>query len=134
MILACLNIADSAAFGAFTALGTIGLFASYFLAIGCLLQNRLSRNPAPLGDWNLGALGLPVNIFAMMYTAYITVWLAFPSELPVSGTNMNYAAPIFIASVLFALVSWFIRGRTGWVGLNNEVVRLVVEKGELQLK
>lgn len=134
MVLACLNIADSAAFGAFTALGTIGLFASYFLAIGCLVQNRLSHNPAPLGDWNLGALGLPVNIFAMIYTAYITVWLAFPSELPVSGTNMNYGAPIFIASVLFALVSWFIRGRTGWGGLNKEVVRLVVEKGELQLK
>ncbi|KAJ5833423.1 hypothetical protein N7474_001734 [Penicillium riverlandense] len=49
MVLVCLNIADSAAFGAFTALGTIGLFASYFLAIGYLVQNRLSRNPAPLG-------------------------------------------------------------------------------------
>ncbi|KAK4869883.1 hypothetical protein LT330_005607 [Penicillium expansum] len=134
MILACLNIADGAAFGAFVALGSIGLFVSYFIAISCMVHNRLQKHAAPLGNWNMGIWGLPVNVFALVYTAWVTVWLAFPSALPVTGENMNYAAPIFGATTLFAFVYWFIKGRTRWEGLNKEVIRLAVEGGELQLK
>ena len=82
----------------------------------------------------MGSWGLSVNIFALVYTAWVTVWLAFPTYLPVTRENMNYASPIFGGSVLFALAYWFIKGRTHWDGLNKEIVRLVVEKGELQLK
>ncbi|KAJ5252306.1 hypothetical protein N7489_002716 [Penicillium chrysogenum] len=134
MMLACLNIADGAAFGAFVALGSIGLFMSYFIAISCMVHNRFQKHAAPLGNWNMGIWGLPVNVFALVYTAWVTVWLAFPSALPVTGENMNYAAPIFGASTLFAFVYWFIKGRTGWEGLNKEVIRLAVEGGALQLK
>lgn len=134
MILACLNIASSAAFGAFVALGSIGLFVSYFIAIACMVHNRFQVNTAPLGNWNMGRLGLPVNVFAMVYTAWVTVWLAFPSTLPVTGPTMNYAAPIFGATTLFALGYWFVKGRLRWEGLNKEIVRLVIEGGELQLK
>lgn len=134
MALACLNIASSAAFGAFVALGSIGLFVSYFIAIACMVHNRFQVDSATFGNWNMGRLGLPVNVFALVYTAWVTVWLAFPSSLPVTGPNMNYAAPIFGATTLFALVYWFIKGRLHWQGLNKDVVRLVVEGGELQLK
>ncbi|KAF9252974.1 hypothetical protein DTO006G1_2204 [Penicillium roqueforti] len=134
MILACLNIADGAAFGAFVALGSIGLFVSYFIAISCMVHNRFQKHVAPLGNWNMGIWGLPVNVFALAYTAWVTVWLAFPSALPVTGENMNYAAPIFGITTLFAFVYWFIKGRTRWEGLNKEVIRLAVEGGELQLK
>ena len=123
-----------AAFGAFAALGTIGLFASYFLAISCMVYNRFRKDAVSLGKWNMGALGLPVNIFALVYTAWVTVWLAFPTIQPVDIVSMNYASPIFAASILFPLVYWVLWGRTHWPGLNEEIVRLVVEKGELQLK
>ena len=134
MVLACLNIASSAAFGAFVALGSIGLFVSYFIAIGCMVHNRFQVDAATFGNWNMGRLGLPVNVFALVYTAWATVWLAFPSTLPVTGSNMNYAAPIFGATTLFAVVHWFVKGRNNWEGLNKETIRLVVEGGELQLK
>lgn len=134
MILSCLNIADGAAFGAFVALGSIGLFMSYFIAISCMVHNRFQKHVAPLGNWNMGIWGLPVNVFALVYTAWVSVWLAFPSTLPVTGENMNYAAPIFGATTLFAFAYWFIKGRTRWEGLNKEVIRLAVEGGELQLK
>lgn len=134
MCLACLNIADTAAFQAFVALGSIGLFVSYFIAIACMVHNRFQKHAAPLGEWNMGALGLPVNVFALAYTAWVTVWLAFPTYLPVTGENMNYASPIFGACVIFALGYWFVKGRTSWEGLNKEVVRMVVEKGEIQIR
>ncbi|KAJ5566055.1 hypothetical protein N7535_007693 [Penicillium sp. DV-2018c] len=134
MVLAGLNLADGAAFGAFVALGSIGLFVSYFIAISCMVHNRFQKNAATLGNWNMGVWGLPVNVFALVYTAWVTVWLAFPSALPVTAENMNYAAPIFGASTLFALVYWFVKGKHRWEGLNKEVVRLAVEGGELHMK
>jgi LPXTG-motif cell wall-anchored protein len=134
MILSCLNMADTAAFGAFVALGSMGLFVSYFIAISCMVHNRFRIDAAPMGNWNMGKLGLPVNVFALVYTVWVTVWLAFPSALPVTGENMNYAALIFGATTLFAFAYWFVRGKVRWEGLNKDVVRLVVEAGELQLK
>jgi LPXTG-motif cell wall-anchored protein len=134
MILACLNIADTAAFGAFIALSSIGLFVSYFLAISCMVHNRFRHDKVPLGDWNMGRWGLVVNIFALLYTGYMVIWFPFPSYLPVTGDNMNYALPIFAATSLFALAYWFLRARAHWPGLNKDVLRLVIEKGELQLK
>lgn len=99
-----------------------------------MVHNRFRKDPMPIGNWNMGRWGLPVNIFALVYTAYVTVWLTFPSYRPVTGQNMNYALPIFAASTLFAFVYWFFYGRRHWPGLNKEVLRLVVERGELQLK
>lgn len=135
MCLACLNIASYTAFGAFIALSTIGLFCSYIIAIGCMLHARFwYGNMLQFGDWHMGKLGLPVNIYALLYSAYITIWVPFPQLLPVTGDNMNYAAPIFAGTTLFALLFWVFHARKNWDGLNSEVIRLVVEGGELALK
>ncbi|KAK2765649.1 hypothetical protein FQN54_008505 [Arachnomyces sp. PD_36] len=133
-ILACLNIASTAAFGAFIALSSIGLFVSYLIAIGCMLNARFQEEPIVFGQWNMGKLGLPVNIYAIIYTAYVTIWFPFPSFLPVTKENMNYSLPIFAASTLFALSFWFLRAKKHWPGLNKEIIRLVVEGGEINLK
>ncbi|OAX85589.1 hypothetical protein ACJ72_00003 [Emergomyces africanus] len=134
MVLSCLNIASSAAFSAFIALSSIGLFASYIIAIGCMVHARFHQKNLQFGDWTMGRLGLPVNIFALAYTSYVTIWLPFPNRLPVNGVNMNYALPIFGASTLFALSYWFLSAKKNWRGLNKEVIRLVVERGEMSLK
>jgi choline transport protein len=134
MVLACLNIVDTAAFGAFIALSSIGLFVSYFIAISCMVSNRFRQDAVPMGDWNMGKWGLAVNIFALVYTAYVTIWLPFPSYLPVTPVNMNYASLIFGATTLFAVSWWFLRARSHWPGLNKEVLRLAIEGGEIHLK
>ncbi|KAF7596488.1 hypothetical protein BBP40_001360 [Aspergillus hancockii] len=134
MVFACLNIANTAAFGAFVALSSIGLFVSYFTAISYMIHSRFRKDPIPLGNWNFGRWGLPVKIFALVYTVYVTVWLTVPSYRAVTGENLNYALPIFSASSLFPFVYWFLRGKKHWPGLNKEVLRLVVEGGELQPK
>ncbi len=78
------------------------------------------RAAAAYGGWNLGKLGVPVNIFAVIYTAYVMVFLAFPSFLPVAGDNFNYALPIFAFVFLVALDLWFGWARKNWPGLNKE--------------
>lgn len=135
MCLACLNIASYTAFGALIALSTIGLFTSYIIAIGCMLHARLWHSDTlQFGDWQMGKLGLPVNIYATLYSAYVTIWLPFPQLLPVTGDNMNYSLPIYAATTLFALLFWVFYARKNWEGLNKQVIRLVVEGGEMVLK
>ena len=74
----------------------------------------------------MGRWGVPINSFALVYTAYIMVFLVFPAYLPVAGDNFNYVLPIFAFVVLVALVLWFAWARKNWPGLNKEIVQMVL--------
>ncbi len=135
MLLSLLNIGSTAAtaFSAFTALSSLGLYTSYIIAISCTLHarltGRLSDKPGaivPYGGWRMWkGWGVPVNIFALLWTVYLTIWLPFPTTLPVTGTNMNYALPIYAFVVICALGYWFLWGRKHWPGLNlSAIVRV----------
>lgn len=78
MCLACLNIASYAAFNAFISLASLSLFASYVIAIGCMLRARL-QGKVTLGGWNMGILGAPVNIYALIYSGWMMVFFCFVS-------------------------------------------------------
>ena len=133
MILACLNIASYAAFGAFIALASFALFFSYLIAIACMLHARI-QGRVQYGGWTLGKLGIPVNAFAIIYTAYIMVFLVFPSYLPVAGDNFNYALPIFAFVFFVALGLWFGWARNNWPGLNKEVIENVLRDSDRNTK
>jgi choline transport protein len=133
MILACLNIASYAAFGAFIALASFALFCSYLIAIGCMLHARL-QGRVQYGGWTLGKLGVPVNVFALIYTAYVMVFLVFPAYLPVAGDNFNYALPIFAFVFFVALIQWFVWARKNWPGLNKEIIETVLRDSDRNTK
>ncbi|KPI43354.1 putative amino-acid permease [Cyphellophora attinorum] len=120
MLLSLLNIASTAAFGAITALSSMGLYFSYATAISSMLfarwEDRYGSERLLLGDWNLGSWGVYINIFALIYTLYMMVFLPFPSTLPATALNMNYCGPIFGFVFLFALASWFLHARQHWKG------------------
>lgn len=128
MLLSLLNIASTAAFGAFIALSTMALYSSYFIATACMLYARLSPQGVQLGEWNLGRWGPAINTFALVYTVYIFIFLPFPAYLPVTNVNMNYAAPIWAFTAVFAVASWWAWGRKRWPGLNDKVIELVLAK------
>lgn len=75
-----------------------------------------------MGPWNLGVFGIYVNSIAIIYGVFICIFLPFPSEIPVTVTNMNYAGPVFGILLLFALGDWFIRGRKTFVGPIKEAL------------
>lgn len=130
MLLSLLNIMSTAAFGAFIALSSLGLMASYSIAIGCMLHARFRKEPVQFGSWRLGRFGLPINIFALIFTLYITVFLPFPSTLPVTGANMNYALPIFVFTTLLALGLWVFWAEKHWRGLDLDIIEYVIAEGE----
>lgn len=69
--------------------------------------------------------GTPVNIIALVWTCYLTIWLPFPTTVPVTGRNMNYAGPVYVVVVLASVAYWFGWGKKRWPGLNQFVVKMV---------
>lgn len=125
VLLSLINIGSSAAFNAILSLSAIALYFSYLVPIVFLVIKRF-RAPHEIhwGPFRLGKWGLPVNLFAIVWAVYLIIFLPFPSTLPVTKENMNYAAPVFLGVVFFAIVDWCFRGRFKWDG---PVGKLAVE-------
>jgi hypothetical protein len=81
-----------------------------------MIRKRLLREEIPFGPWNLGKYGLAVNIYALLYTAMVTVFSFFPQETPVTATSMNWSSAVFGGCIIFGLIFWVIRGRKQWKG------------------
>jgi len=113
-IVTCLSliyIASATAFNALISLQAFGLHISYFFPILFILLRKIRGPPPPYGPFKMGAYGVPVNIYALLYILFVIIWMPFPQVLPVTKDNMNYAGPIFGAVVLGAFVHWFAKAR-----------------------
>lgn len=130
MLLSLINIGNSAAFGAFLALSTMAMFSSYIIAVAIMLHARTSKEGIELGDWNLGKWGPAINIFALVYSVWIFIFLPWPAYLPVTAVNMNYSVVLWGFAVVFSVVSWWIWGRRTWPGLNAKVIDIVLASAD----
>ncbi|KAF2007374.1 amino acid transporter [Amniculicola lignicola CBS 123094] len=113
-LLALINIGSSAAFNAFISLPALALYISYFFPILFIFFRRISPShptPVPWGPFKLGMYGPFINLGAMLYIVFIVIWMPFPTFLPVTGLNMNYAGPLIGAVIVGALCDWVISGR-----------------------
>lgn len=125
ILLSLINIGSSAAFNAILSLSAIALYFSYLVPIVFLVIKRFrAPHEIPWGPFHLGKWGFPINLSAIVWAVYILIFLPFPSTLPVTKENMNYASPVFAGVVLFAVVDWCFRGRFKW---NGPVGKLAVE-------
>jgi choline transport protein len=121
-LLSLINIASSTAFNGLVSLASLGFYFSYAIPILMFTIRRVdSANPINFGPWTMGKIGLIVNTLAIAFCVFLIVILPFPAVLPVTSTNMNYASPLFIAVMLFALVNYSLRTRKRFVGPIKEV-------------
>jgi amino acid transporter len=115
--LSFIQIGSTAAFNAILSLSTLGLYISYLLPLIFLVYKRLcTPEDIPRGSFSLGKWGLPVNLVAILFATYFSIFLPFPATLPVTGENMNYAGPVLGFVMLFACGDWIVRGRHKWQG------------------
>ncbi|KAH9870974.1 hypothetical protein J1614_006548 [Plenodomus biglobosus] len=110
-LLSFIYIASATAFNALISLQAIALHVSYFLPILFILLRKFRGPPPPYGPFQMGSVGILVNIFALSYLVFVVVWMPLPQVLPVTKDNMNYSGPIFGAVLLGALGHWFVSGR-----------------------
>lgn len=132
-VLLLLNLVSAVAIGIVISLGTFGLFQSYFIAIGCMIYARAQGRVEDAG-WSLGRLGWPINIIAMVYTAWVGTFTVIPNYLPITSDYMNYALPINVGVWIFAIVTWFAWARKNWSGLNMEVFEAVLADADRATK
>jgi len=110
-ILALIYIGSSTAFNAIISLTTLTLYISYIFPILFFMLRKIRGPPLAYGPFKLGRWGIPINLAALAYILYTATWMPFPTILPVTAQNMNYAGPIVIVIVIGALVDWSISGR-----------------------
>ena len=78
-----------------------------------MLAKLRGRPSIQYGPFRLGKqTGIAINLVSLMYIMYILSFVALPTILPVTKTNMNYAGPIVLAIMLMAIGDWSIGGRT----------------------
>lgn len=135
MLLSLLNLTNNyTAFGVIISLSTLGLYQSYFIAIACMLHARLTRR-VDTAPWSLGRYGVAINAFALVYTAYLAFWMVWPTYLPVTGAEMNYALPInAFCCWIFPGALWVLWGRKYWPGLDTKVINRVVADADRESK
>jgi choline transport protein len=75
------------------------------------MLRKIRGSPLAFGPFELGKLGILINLFSLVYLFFVIIWMPFPTVLPVTGTNMNYAGPILLAVIIGGVADWFISGR-----------------------
>lgn len=126
-LLALFNLNSTAfiALGAITSLTSFALYFSYVIVISITLYVRL-KTGLPKSQWTVGRWGMPINIFALVYTLYAMIWLPFPTDVPVTAATMNHSGPVFVGVMVVAIGGWFLWAKRNWAGPNQAIVEFVL--------
>ncbi|OCK80086.1 amino acid transporter [Lepidopterella palustris CBS 459.81] len=109
-LIGLITVGSTAAFFAIISLGALGLYMSYLMPIFLFTLKKLQGEHPAYGPFSLGKLGIFINMYAVCWCIFVIIWLPFPSLLPVTAQNFNYAGPIMIGVLAIALVDWFVSG------------------------
>ncbi len=120
MFSSCLSliyIGSDVAFYAMTSLFLVSLLQCYCLSIGCMLWRRIFKpDTLPPARYSLGRLGIPINAMAVFYSFWCFFWAFWPQRQPVTATGFNWSSVLFTASLLVALLYFFVVARKTYTG------------------
>jgi len=134
IILSCIVIGSTTAYGVFVTLVNSGLLSSYMICIACMhAQNakkvcavadtslgifykRISGEPFPPSRFNLGRAGNVINCIALSFLAVAWVFQFFPSAPDPTGTSMNWSILIFGAVVVLFTIYYYTTARHRYTG------------------
>ncbi|TBU31280.1 APC amino acid permease [Dichomitus squalens] len=114
-----LDLASDIALNAIFAMTAMALDLSYIIPIFCRRWYRnhpeVKFTPGPfyMGD---GIIGWIANVNCILWTLFVCIIFALPTELPVNGNTMNYAAPITGGVILLSLIWYVLGGRKHYKG------------------
>ena len=87
-----------------------------------LSTDRLRGEHIAYGPWRMGKYGLAINIFSIVYSIFISIFLLFPTALPVTALNFNWTVVVLFGVLLFSMVYWVSFGRRQFHGPVKEMV------------
>lgn len=110
-ILCLVNLGSTLAFNIIVSLSLLALLSTYMLSIGCVLLRRIRGQELPHARWSLGKLGLPINAFAFCYSFFVVVFSCFPTALPVTTADANWAPAIWAAVIVLSIGTYLVHGK-----------------------
>jgi amino acid transporter len=126
LLILVVNIRQPQIFTVITSIGIIMIYIAYLLVTVPMLGARLRGEWPPKagkerGYFSLGKFGLPVNVLAVSWGAFMAVNLAWPRKDVYNATEpfhwyLQYGAVLFIGIVFFGGLAyyWFVqRHKTG---------------------
>lgn len=107
----------------------IALDWSYVLPICCKL---MWPHNFVAGPWHMGKFSTAVNVWACLWTLFVSIIFILPTVRPVAADTMNYAAAFLVAIFVAALTYWYISGKRWYTGplIEAEVVQGDEASGE----
>ncbi|KAK9455627.1 Hnm1p [Dipodascopsis uninucleata] len=103
---------SSTAFLTVLSIATVGIYVSYLIPIPTMVfvgENLL------LVTYKLPeSLGWLCNILGSLYLIFCVIFFFLSTEMPVTGSNMNYCIAAFGITGLFCIL-WFITGRKSYI-------------------
>ena len=97
-------------------LGVASMLTSYLITISCVALKRIRGEPLLPSKFDLGRLGLPINIIAVLFLLFAWIFCFFPVGPRPTVTDMNWAVLGYGIVVLFAILYYILRGRHAYVG------------------
>ncbi|SCZ87486.1 BZ3500_MvSof-1268-A1-R1_Chr2-2g04952 [Microbotryum saponariae] len=120
IIFGLVYLGSSSALNAILSSSVVFLNISYSAPIILLVvrgRHLLRPEGFPEPTLTLGRFWGPVaNITALIFILFTTVFFLFPPELPVTGSNMNYAIVVFAVVLIIATAHYFISARRTYTG------------------
>jgi choline transport protein len=107
-VVGCIYMGSTTAYNAMVTGCITFLLLSYAIPICCLLYK--GRNSIKHGPFWLGPLGLVANIVTLCWTLFACIFFSFPSTMPVTKDNMNYACVVLFGMTIYAVAYWHLRG------------------------
>ncbi|KAK5025079.1 hypothetical protein LTR13_010639 [Exophiala sideris] len=114
-LLSLINIGSTVAFNAICSMATNALLSTYIISISCLILRRVNGPVLPDRRWSLGAMGLPINVAALLFLTWIWVFCFFPQTTPVAAATMNWNVVINAGIMIIAVTYYFVRGKHHYV-------------------
>lgn len=122
MLLGLINLGSTVAFYAITGVTTVALYFTYLMPVVMIVIKKLRGEHIAYGPWRLGKWGLPINLFSIAYSVFISIFLLFPTALPVTALNFNWTVVVLSGVVLYSLIYWVLFGRRQFHGPVKEMV------------
>jgi amino acid transporter len=91
VLFSLINIGSTVAFNQILSLGVAALLSSYLVSISCVALRRVRKQPLLDRAFNLGSLGLPINLASIAFLLLAFVMSFFPGMAHPTPQTMNWS-------------------------------------------
>ncbi|THG97090.1 hypothetical protein EW026_g4846 [Hermanssonia centrifuga] len=104
LLLGLLAFAGPAAIGAIFSLVVTGQYTAYSIPITCRFFGGAEWTPGP---FNLGRMGFPVAMVALVWMAFSVVILIFPTTVGPTADDMNYTVAVMGGWLILCILYYY---------------------------